>query len=258
MIKISGYIGIFLLFATSLQAQTFFSKELKGKVSSADGDVAATHVLNISTQKAAITDIEGYFTISAQLNDTLVFSAIQYQRKEIVVTTAILASKSIFVSLDPAVNQLNEVVVMPYNLSGDLSRDMNNTEVAPVITASTLGLPNAFVKKMSQADRKLYASKAGGPLIATINAITGETKRLRLIAEREAKYQRTELIRHSYHDSLYIKQLKIPLDKIDDFLYSCEIDTTFASIDAKDKLKIWDYLLEKSVLYRKNNELEMP
>ncbi len=257
MIKISGYIGIFLLFATSLQAQTFFSKELKGKVSSADGDVAATHVLNITTQKAAITDIEGYFTISAQLNDTLVFSAIQYQRKEIVVTTAILASKSIFVSLDPAVNQLNEVVVMPYNLSGDLSRDMQSQ---PVLVAATLGLPNSYVKKKTQSERLLIEATTGGagiPLNPIINAITGRTKMLKENYKRDIKYERTERVRNFYSDSIYTSQLKIPALKIDDFMYFCEVDPEFSEIvDTHDKIKILTFLRQKSVVYRKNNELD--
>ncbi|SMC32174.1 carboxypeptidase-like regulatory domain-containing protein [Cellulophaga tyrosinoxydans] len=238
-------------------AQTFFSKELKGKVSSADGDVAATHVLNISTQKAAITDIEGYFTISAQLNDTLVFSAIQYQRKEIVVTTAILASKSIFVSLDPAVNQLNEVVVMPYNLSGDLSRDMQSQ---PVLVAATLGLPNSYVKKKTQSERLLIEATTGGagiPLNPIINAITGRTKMLKENYKRDIKYERTERVRNFYSDSIYTSQLKIPTLKIDDFMYFCEVDPEFSKIvDTHDKIKILTFLRQKSVVYRKNNELD--
>lgn len=257
MIKISIYSAFFFLFATSLQAQSFFSKEIKGKVSSADGDVAATHVLNITTQKAAITDIEGYFTIAAQLNDTLVFSAIQYQRKEIVVTTAILASKSIFISLEPAVNELNEVVVMPYNLTGDLSRDM---ESKPILVAATLGLPNAYLKKKTQSERLLIEATSGGagiPLNPIINAITGRTKMLKENYKRDMRYERTERVRDFYSDSIYIAELKIPALKIDDFMYFCEVDPEFSAIvDTHDKIKILTFLRQKSVVYRKNNELE--
>ncbi len=258
MIKTSLYITCFFICAANVQAQKTVYKELEGRVSSADGDVAATHVLNISAKKAAITNIDGFFTITAGLNDTLVFSAVQFQRKEIVVTKEILASKSLYINLEPSLNALDEVVVMPFNLSGELGRDMNRMEIDPPLTAASLGLPNAFVKKMSQAERKAFSAGAGGPLLSALNAITGETKRLRLIQEREAKYTRTEFIRKAYHDSLYVKQLKIPVDRINDFMYFCEIDSSFTALDKKDNLRIWEFMLQKSVAYRKNYELELP
>tara|TARA_R110000796_G_scaffold41772_2_gene103418 strand:- start:81822 stop:82595 length:774 start_codon:yes stop_codon:yes gene_type:complete len=257
MKKNSMYVACFFLYASGMQAQDFFNKEVKGKVMSADGDVAATHVLNISTEKAAITDIDGFFTIAAGLNDTLVFSAIQYKKKEIIITTEILASKIIYINLEPAVNELNEVVVMPYNLTGELSRDMSKMQVGPVVTASTLGLPNAYVKKMTQAERQLYSSKAGGPLISLLNALNGKTKQLKVAAERQKKYTTTERIRRLYHDSLYVKQLKVPKIKIDDFMYFCEVDTAFSKVVAThNQLKIWEFMLHKSETYRKNNELD--
>lgn len=240
-----------------MHAQDFFGKEVSGKVSSADGDVAATHVLNISTKKAAITDIDGYFTIAAVLNDTLVFSAIQYQKKEIVVTTAVLASKTIFITLEPAVNQLEEVVVMPYNLTGDLSRDMKSESV---VVAATLGLPNAYVKKKTQSERLLIeATSSGGgiPLAPIINAITGRTKMLKANYKRDLKYLRTERVRDFYADSLYINALKIPVLKIDDFMYFCEVDPVFSGIvDTHDHIKIWEFMRKKSLVYLKNNSVE--
>ncbi|AIY13299.1 carboxypeptidase-like regulatory domain-containing protein [Cellulophaga baltica] len=256
MIKTSLYSVFFFICAASLYAQDTASKEIAGRVSSADGDVAATHVLNISLQKAAITDIDGFFTITARLNDTLVFSAVQFQRKELVMTKELLASKSLNINLEPSLNALDEVVVMPFNLSGQLGRDMNRIEIDPPLTAASLGLPNAFVEKMSQAERKAFSARSGGPLLTALNALTGETKRLRLISEREAKYTRTEFIRKAYHDSLYVKQLKIPADKINDFMYFCEIDSSFAAIDKKDNLSIWEFMLHKSMAYRKNYELD--
>lgn len=53
---------------------------MEGKVYSKDGDVAATHVLNITSKRATITNISGFFAIQVQLNDTLVFSAVQFKK----------------------------------------------------------------------------------------------------------------------------------------------------------------------------------
>lgn len=238
--------------------QNFSSSTLKGKISSDDGDVSATHVLNISASKAAITDADGFFSITAKLYDTLVFSAIQFKTKELVVSQDMLASKTLFITLESSLTELDEVIVMPYNLYGELKRDMNNMQVTPDVTAASLGLPNSYVKKMSQADRQLYSAQNGGSIIKVLNAITGETKRLKEFAAEQRNYRRTEQIRGFYHDTLFIKQLKIPTEKINDFMYFCEIDADFASTNTNDKLRLWEIMVANSTIYRKNNNLETP
>lgn len=56
--------------------------------------------------------------IPVRLNDTLVFSAVQFKRKEIVVTEEVLNTRLLFVPLQDVLTELQEVVVMPYNLTG--------------------------------------------------------------------------------------------------------------------------------------------
>ena len=245
---------------TSVVAQDFFSEKLEGRVYSKDGDVAATHVLNTTTKKATITDINGFFSIAVNLNDTLVFSAVQYRRKEMIVTLSVLESKLLMVPLDEALTELEEVIVMPYNLSGDVGRDLNRLNTEPVVTASTLGLPNAYAIFPSQAERLLNEATTGGgilPINPVLNAITGRTKMLKSRVARNATYNRTQRVRSFYADSLYVSRFKIPEDKIDDFMYFCEIDPVFqVTVDTHDRLKIWEFMRRKSISYRKNNNID--
>ncbi len=53
-------------------------------------------------------------------------------------------SSTAYTTFEEFVNELDEVVVRPYNLSGDLNRDMQQMKTDPVVTASTLGLPNVM------------------------------------------------------------------------------------------------------------------
>ncbi len=60
-----------------------------------------------------------------------------------------------------------------------------------------------------------------------------------------------------YLDTTYVKELMIPKHKVDDFLYFCAVDSTFQStVHSRDQLKIWEFIRQKSVIYRKNNKLE--
>jgi len=259
MPKNSYFFGIFLLATLFANGQSLVDRQLEGKVYSDDGDVAATHVLNTTTERAAITDSNGYFKITVALYDTIVFSAVQYRRKEIVITESILESTFINVPLEPALTELDEVVVMPYNLTGDMTRDADRLNSGPLVTASTLGLPNAYVKPLTKAERQLHAATAN-PYMSfdpLINAITGRTKALKKQVKREKAYSRTERVKGFYQDSLIVADLKIPLNKIDDFMYFCEIDSAFqTTVDTHDKLKIWELMASKSKLYREYNELD--
>ncbi|MGB5555412.1 MAG: carboxypeptidase-like regulatory domain-containing protein [Flavobacteriaceae bacterium] len=249
----------FLLFSAAVGAQTLLFDKIEGQVYSDDGDIAATHVLNITSLRATITDDNGFFSIGAKVNDTLVFSAIQFKRKEIVVSEELLKSKMVTIYLEAALTELDEVVVRPL-LTGDILRDIKRIQVDPVVTASTLGLPNAYVKVPSQAERQLFEATSGGgliPIFPIINAISGRTKMLKDRIARNQKYERTLRVREMYADSLFRIDFDIHEDKIDEFMYFCEIDSSFqTTVDTHDRFKIWDYMRFRSKAYRANQEAE--
>lgn len=189
------------------------------------------------------------------------FSAVQFKKKQLIVTKEIISQKIIYVLLEDAVTELEEVVVKPFYLSGNIGDDLKTLKIEPVVTASTLGLPNANVLPITKAERELFEAKSGGgliPLNPILNGISGRTKMLKKRVARNKKYARTERVRAFYADSIYVQELKIPLNKIDDFMYFCEIDSSFSSlIDTHDRLKIWDFFKNKSIIYRKNNTLSV-
>ncbi|NKI30323.1 hypothetical protein HCU67_00085 [Muricauda sp. DJ-13] len=240
-------------------------KLLKGKVIAPGEDVTGVTIQNVSTKKATITDFEGNFSIEVRELDTLVFSAVQLKRKILPVTEPIFNSSFVRVPMQAFVNELREVVVLPYNLSGDLNTDAKAMNVAPV-TAESLGLPNAHAKIPTQSERKLMQASYGKfnlgmllspPLDPLINMITGRTKMLKNRVAVDKKYAKTNAVEASIVDSLFLSELKIPKRKIADFMYFCEVDDEFQQlVSRKDQLLLWEYLLRRSKLYRENNELE--
>ncbi|MCX2719247.1 carboxypeptidase-like regulatory domain-containing protein [Lentiprolixibacter aurantiacus] len=251
---------LFLFCSSSLWSQDFFSGPITGKVVQGTSGIPDVHVMNFSSKNATITNALGNFSITASVGDSLVFSAIQLQRKTIVISAEIMESQSLVVYMEDRVNLLDEVILTPYNLSGDLTRDMQNAKKEKVYVASTLGLPNAYVKPKTLAERRLFEAVTGAglvPLNPVINAITGRTKYLKKVLATERKYARTQRVRAFYPDSLYVSELRIPENRIPDFMYFCEVDVEFnAVVDSRDKLKIWEFLKIKSAAYRANNDLE--
>lgn len=245
-----------------MYAQDFRTK-LEGRVYSENGDVAATHISNISTNKGTIADANGFFIISVRYNDTLVFSAVQFKRREIIITNKILQSKFLVVALEESLTVLDEVVIMPYSLTGNLNNDTKSLQISNIKTASTEGLPNANVIPKTQSQRKLYTARTWDYRIVAVrldplmNYFSGRTKMLNERVKREVKTNLIYEIRQYFNDSLYIIDLKIPENKINNFLYFCEVDSNFTPIAfTKDKLKLWDFFKNKSAVFRKNNDLE--
>ncbi len=250
----------------ALSGQSLFNTEIDGQVLFEGQGVPDVHIMNTSAGRATISDPDGRFSLEVSLGDTLLFSAVQYRRRQLVINTSVLESKFIFLTLEEFVNELDEVIVRPYNLTGDLVRDMQQIKTDPVVTASTLGLPNAYVKPMMQSERLLKEASMGPfqlgmitavPFNPLINMITGRTKMLKQRVARDRKYLLTQEVRKYYPDSLFVTRLGIPEDRIDDFMYYCEVDEAFDSIvSTEDRIAILKFLLDKSKSYRENNRIE--
>ena len=73
----------------------------------------------------------------------------------------------------------------------------------------------------------------------------------------DAAYARTQSIKAAYETRFFTDVLKVPEEKIDDFMYFCEVDPKFESVvKTNDYLTIWEFLRAKSKTYRANNELD--
>lgn len=242
------------------------SKLLNGRVEAPGKDVVGVAVQNITSKNAVITSFDGQFAIQVKEGDTLVFSAVQFKRKVLPINEAIFNTRFVTVPLEEFVNELEEVVVQPYNLSGNLSEDLGGLQLEKDVSAEALGLPNAGVRIKTQSERKLQEAAGpkfnvgmilSPPLNPIINAITGRTKMLKNRVKLDNTYARTQRVQDFYVDSLFVGLFKIPSEKIEDFMYYCEVDQEFQNVvDSGDKLRILDYMILKSRAYRKDNNLE--
>lgn len=221
--------------------------------------VPDVHILNLSATRATISDANGIFRIEVALGDTLLISAVQYRRTSLVITPEILATTSILIPMEPLINELDEVVVTPFNLSGNLDADLDKLPPVNPVTAFSLGLPNAEAKRFTQTENRLNEATSGGgivPLNPILNAITGRTKQLKKQLALERSYEKAVKMRAQFPDSLFVNRLGIPEDRIPDFMYFCEVDSLFHdTADSGDLLRILGFLERKGKDYLANNEI---
>lgn len=234
-------------------------KEIKGQVYvHAGGELSNIQIMRFSDNKGVITDSEGKFVITARFNDSLLVSSIQYKRKVIQISNAILDSGFVPIALEDATIELDEAVVKPYGLSGNLEYDLEKFEVDKVITAATEKLPNVHVKVRKQSERNLYTARTWDfrgtsiKLDPLINAISGRTKMLKKRVARDIKREKYQNIYDQIENSIGVNSLKIPEEKMYEFYYFCEADAKFDSIvNLNVKADIWKFMVLKSEDFRK-------
>ncbi len=252
------YWTIFLIaLCFQLSAQESDFKKINGVLTAENSEVSGIHIINKTSRLATITNKGGYFSIRAKLMDTLLVSGVGFRTKQLVVDSDIYNNFSISIDLEADVFALNEVVVMPYNLTGELDLDMEAMNVEDQISEFTLNLPNAHVSPLRKSQRILHEATTGGgivPLNPILNGISGRTKKLKKIATLDLRNQRTLKVRYYYPDSLFVNHLKIEKDKILDFMYYCETDPEFNHYaEIKDKFRLWELMVQKSEQYRDQN-----
>ncbi|WP_246073312.1 carboxypeptidase-like regulatory domain-containing protein [Formosa sediminum] len=174
----------FLVCTSYVNAQNL--ETISGIVKGTD-DLENIHVINKTCKTFTITSKTGSFEIPAKLNDTLLFSSIQYSALEVVVNTTAIYTKRITVDLEEHVNALDEVIVGKI-LTGNLMLDVESSEAEPEINFYDVGIPGYKGKRKTKAERDL--SGAGGefkpimllgllggslPVDPIINGITGRT-----------------------------------------------------------------------------------
>ncbi len=192
-------------------------KLLSGKVTSDFDSLEGIYVINKSSEKSVTTTRGGYFTINAQANDTLIFSALQFEAKDVVLKEKDFCNELLFVALETFNRELDELVIVDYSY----------------INAESLGLVPAGQERFTPAERKLAtASKSRmNPLglDPLINMFSGRTAMLQKAAEIEKKEDLMQKINYIYTEEQLVNKFKIPLDYVKGFVFYIVENKHFAN-----------------------------
>ena len=256
----------FVLFSFAVFSQSEDRIALQGMLLSEQNNLENIHVINKTAQVFTITDKNGRFTIRAKRQDTLAFSSIQHQRKDVIVTNENLLSKTLLVVLDEKINTLDEVVVGKV-LTGDLLSDIKNVEGDAPVDFYDVGIPGYTGKPATQSERRLseastgpggqklkwYAPLTGSiPLNPIINAISGRTKMLKNRVKMEARETLLVSIKSRWSKDFFTSN---PLDESlrADFFYFCADDAHFLThCKNQPDDKVLAFLRMKYAAYLKN------
>ncbi len=208
-----------LFFISTLSfAQDF--KEIQGRVVHDNLSVEGVHVINATSGATTITDTEGYFTVGARVNDSIVFSAIQFKSHLVVLEPEVFQQDFITVYVEERVNELDEVVVKPHELSGNLEKDM--AKVEEPINFYDVGIPGFKGKPQERIPKTghiIIGSLLGHvPVDEIIRKLNGYYKELRLRRKLDAENAAAVEIIEFYGVGFLMEEYELMLDEVYPFV----------------------------------------
>ncbi|QNJ96869.1 carboxypeptidase-like regulatory domain-containing protein [Constantimarinum furrinae] len=236
-----------LLLPLFMQAQT---QVLQGKVTN-EIEVEGIHILNTSSRYNSITDAYGNFAITVKVNDTLVFSSVNYMPESLPVTPEIFEKGVMLVKLSEMVNELDEVVLGP-NLSGNLLTDIKNIKTEDEFNFDDVGIPGF----KGEPEEKIvpivpYLGLATAvDLEALYKHLSGYYKKLRIQRKWDAQNSAVAHIISYYGPDFFSEAFKIPENRLYDFLLYCiETSSIQTDFNTQHYAGVLSVLEEKSVIY---------
>lgn len=224
-----------LLIIFSLQS---YSQEnritISGLVKSDSLVVEGAHVINLTSKVGTVSNALGKFKIPVQLNDTILFSDIEFKNIQVIINETNVYEKYLEIDFQVNINELEEIIVA------------NNM-------AGSLGLPNADKKPLSQAERKTNYYKKGGAISKLQGLVSGDARKMRKLQRLSEEDQRLRAyqiqilnIRGYFKDEFFINTLKVPEEDINNFISHCIKKGVLQMYKSERYLEIIDVFIDST------------
>lgn len=264
---------LFIISSFSIFAQDIERTNVAGKIHVPnDDDPEGINVYNVSSQKGTITNADGSFEIEIAENDRIQITALQYQSFTVIVDKGIVERKRINIFMNPSVNQLEEVVVRPYDLSGNINVDVKKIHTYAVNKDWDLGYENLEYGYHFEQD--LQTKIAGNAAQEALNAnnLTNGANILGLLAgavslllpkkDKTIPAEKLETgnalnnnLQQRFSKNYIVSTFEIPEEKAVDFLYFAqENGWDKRLLKPQNEMELIEFLLKKSKEYKARGE----
>lgn len=232
--------------------------EINGKITPPVGESAeGISVINQTAKRATISNEQGLFTIRAVAGDTLHFTALQFQNFSVVIDDGVIENRQLNVFISEAVTELPEVVVTPYDLSGNVEVDVRIIPVAetdlPTQTAAEINdynytfRPDSLVSPANAAMRESMIQNGANFANIFRNIFTSRNVTTNVGGDEDIDDQILQL----YDDEFFLDQLNIERGNIHEFIYFAEDNgLSEAMLEPDNEMDLIEFLVAQSQKYK--------
>ena len=240
----------------NIHAQNTSRTEVTGKIIASD-DVEGVTVFNTSSNKGTIADANGDFKIEVAYNDILEISALQYRAIRVTITKDVITSKKLRLFLVEELNQLNEIILLPTTLTGELKVDIDNSDERRVVIMDfgNAGEMEFGVDQFTKVDNQLMRQ---GEFYNGVNfaTILGLNKLLNSPIKKQSLKQlranEKQDLADKYEPTYFNSNFNIPLDRVEAFISFVNTNGFDESLlQTRNEVKLIEFLNKQSVLFLK-------
>ncbi len=264
---------LFIIASPTLLAQEIERTKVAGKIHVPNGDdPEGINVYNVSSQKGIVTNPDGTFEIEIVENDRIQITALQYQSFTVVIDKGIVAQKRMNIIMNPSINQLDEVVVRPYDLSGNINVDVKKIQTYTVNKDWDLSYENLeYGYQFEQDDKSKIAGNAAEEALHG-NALTNGANILGILAgavslllpkkDKSTPAEKLETgnalnnnLQQRFSRNFIASTFYIPEEKSVDFLYFAqENGMEQRLLKPENEMELMEFLLKQSKEYKERSE----
>ena len=253
---------LFFLFliTSSLIAQKLPREVLYGQLIADSTGVDNVLVTNKTAKLAVYSRNDGTFQIHVRVKDTLVFSSLNFPPQSLILNEADLKLNVLKIKIESRPNQLDEVVINPNALSGNLKKDNENikiTQLKPEID-NLLAIAILYEDdEQSSPENKLMPGYLDSQYMMDFQAIG--VKLIRSLKNSEAKRTKNKdissfsvIVQNRFSDEFFRNNFKMDKKQTQDFLTFCESDPKAKEPTANgNDFELIDFLMLKKQEYKK-------
>lgn len=257
-------IRIFLVFVLLITGTTAFSQEkvvLQGRITADSLNTSSVNIINLTQKSGTTHNASGGFAIEVREQDTLLFSSVQYEVLEIIITQEILEGKYLEIELSESINELDEVQISNISLTGNLQQDLSRITT---FSQTDVGIPLSSKPRLTSIQRKLETasavqtdSKRNPPglvnvsLDAILNTFNGKIEMLRKARDNEVLENIVLAGMEAFPVAFFVEELELPEEHIKNFVYYCAENPNFRSLLADGKqLELLEYYQKKALQFK--------
>lgn len=216
---------------------------LKGQIKADSLNEALINIVNFSQKTGTTNSASGAFVIKVREQDTLIFSSVQYEVVEVIISAEIIQKEFLEVRLVEKFNQLTEVHLSDINLSGNLGKDVAEMKI---FNQAQLGFPFRDEPPPSGVSRKIGVASSS-PLILLINTLNG---RLKMLKKAQEVMKFDDMVHRGLSAvpmEFFTAELQIPESEIMNFVYFCAEKPLFKALLSKEQhLELIEYYFENA------------
>lgn len=267
---------IFLLFISAspfLLAQDIKRVKVEGKIHVPKGeDAEGISIYNISSQKGTVSDSNGAFEIAVAENDRLQIFALQYKPFTVVMDKGVVDRKKLNVFVNAAITQLDEVVIRPYDLSGNIRADIEKIPTYSIgkdwdLSYASMEFGYNFVRDEATAIQGNVAEEAlnshqltnGLNFVSILGGVSSllfpKNKKIDSGQQQESDQTLSNNMQQRFSREFIHDNFDIPRDKTFDFLfYAQENGLNERLLKPENEMQLMEFLHLKSKEYRERSE----